>query len=325
MKILVSLLAPILASTTLVSAAVDGTVMNATKNKPQPDVVVTLIQPGQQGMQTLGTATSDAQGKFQFANDLGGNPALLQAIFQGASYNLVLKPNEPTTGVEVKVFDATSKPGVAKVAQHMVLIEPSAQSLEIAETFIMENDTATTFQDPAKGSVQFYLPETAGGKAEVRITAPGGLPIDRSAEKTAVKNVYKVDYPVKPGQSRFDVSYSLPPGDTFTSKIMHAEGITRLVTPGTVTVEGEGVEAMGQEPQTKAHIYNATTAAYTVKVTGTGSLRNQPAQAVAPDEDTGEPQIEEKAARVYTRVDLIFGFTFAILALGGVLLYRKTA
>jgi hypothetical protein len=321
MKILVSLLASVM----LVSAAVDGTVMNATGNKPQPGVDVTLIQPGQQGMQTLGTAKSDAQGKFKFANDLGGNPALLQAIYQGASYNLVLKPNEPTTGVEVKVFDSTTKAGVAKVAQHMVLIEPGAQALEIAETFIMQNDTATTFQNPATGSVQFYLPESAGGKSQVQITSPGGLPIERSAEKTAVKDIYKVDYPVKPGQSRFDVSYSLPPGDTFSSRIMHAEGITRLVTPGTVTVEGAGVEAMGQEPQSKAHIYNATTAAYTVKIAGTGSLRNQPAQAAAPDEDPGEPQIEEKPARVTTRTDLIFGFTFAILALGGVLLYRKTA
>jgi hypothetical protein len=322
MKILLSLLA----SVTLASAAVDGTVMNATTNKPQPGVIVTLIQPGQQGMQTLGTVKSDAEGKFKFANDLGGNPALLQAIYQSASYNLVLQPNQPATGVEVKVFDSTAKPGVAKVAQHMVLIEPSAQSLEIAETFLMDNETATTFQDPVKGSVQFYLPDTAGGKAEVKITAPGGLPIVRSAVQTAVKNIYKVDYPVKPGESRFDVSYSLPPSDTFRGKILHAEGLTRLVTPGSVTLEGAGIEPLGQEPQTKAHIYNATAAAYTVKVTGTGSLRSQPAQAAAgPDEDNGEPQIEEKPARVYNRMYLIFGFTFAILAVGGVLLYRKTA
>jgi hypothetical protein len=128
---------------------------------------------------------------------------------------------------------------------------------------------------------------------------------------------------VKPGETRFDVSYSLPPGDTFASKILHAEGVTRLVTPASVTIEGEGLEALGQEPTTKAHIYNAASAAYSVKITGTGSLRNQ--EAAAPDEDPGEPQIEEKPARIYTRMEWVLGLGFAVLGLGGVLLYRRSA
>lgn len=304
-------------------ASVDGTVVNGTTGKPQPGVMVTLVQPGEQGMQTLGTTKSDAQGTFKFDAATQG-PALVQAIFQGASYTLVLQPGTPTSGVQVKVFDATTKAGVAKVAQHMVLIEPGDKSLEIAETFILQNETSTTFEDPAKGSLRFYLPDAAAGKAVVTITSPGGMPIERSAEKTPVKNVYKIDYPIKPGESRFDVSYSLPPSDTFSGRILHAEGLTRVVTPSTVTVEGTGIEALGQEPQTKAHIYNATAAEYSLKITGTGALRGQQA-AAAPDEDNGEPQIEEKAARVYTRMDWIMGLAFAILALGGVLLYRKTA
>ena len=84
-----------------------------------------------------------------------------------------------------------------------------------SETFLIENETTTTFQDPAKGSVQFYLPEAADGKVSVTINSPGGMPIQRAAEKTAEKNVYKIQYPVKPGESRFDVSYSLPPTDAF--------------------------------------------------------------------------------------------------------------
>lgn len=304
-------------------AAVDGTVMNATTGKPQPSVLVTLVQPGPQGMDTLGTVKSDAQGNFKVDKESPGGPLLLQAVYQGVLYTQVLPPGTPTTGVHLKIYDATNKPGVAKVSQHMILIEPSATSLDISETFLVENESTMTFQDAAKGSVQFYLPDAAGGKAKVAINSPGGMPIEREAQKTSVKNVYKVDYPAKPGESRFDISYSLPPTDTFTSKIMHAEGVTRLVTPSSVTIEGDGVEVLGQEPTTKANIYNAASAGYSVKITGIGSLRNQ--AAAAPDEDTGAPEIEEKPARIYTRMEWVLGLAFGVLGLGGVLLYRRSA
>jgi hypothetical protein len=302
-------------------ASVDGTVMNATTGQPQASVIVILVQPTAQGPQTLATVKSDAEGKFKIDKDVTPGPEMLQAIYQGVLYTLMLPPGTPPTGVQVKVYNATAQTGVAKVSQHMILVEPSATSLEISETFLMENESTTTFQDPVKGSVQFYLPEAAGGKVTVTINSPGSVPIQRPAEKTKEKDVYKIAYPVKPGESRFDVSYSLPPTHTFASKVLHGEGVTRLVTPPSVTLEGSGVESLGQEPQTRAHIYGAGGADYSVKITGTGSLRNP--DSAAPEEDTGAPQIEEGAARVYSRMYWVMGLVFAILGLGGVLLYRK--
>jgi len=315
----------LVASGSWLFASVDGTVMNATSGKPQASVIVTLVQPGSQGMQTIATVKSDAEGNFKIDKDLPPGPALLQAIYQGVLYTLVLPPGGPTNGVHVKIYDTTSKAGVAKVSQHMILIEPKTNLIDISETFLVENETTTTFQDPQKGSIQFYLPEAANGKVSVSIISPGGMPIQRSAEKTKEKNVYKIEYPVKPGENRFDVSYTLPTTETFSSKILHSEGVTRLVTPSTVTLEGEGVESLGQEPQTGAHIYNAGDAEYSVKITGTGSLRNAEAAAPPPDEDPGEPQLEEKSARVYTKMYWVLGLAFTILGLGGVLLYRRSA
>lgn len=305
-------------------AAVEGTVMNASTGKSQGAVIVTLVQPSAQGMQTIGSVKSDAEGKFKIDKDIPAGPALLQAVYQGATYNLILAPGTPTTGLHLKIYDSTAKPGVAKISQHMILIEPSAAALDISETFLIENETTTTFQDPVKGSIQFYLPDAAEGKAKVMINSPGGMPIERPAEKTGAKGVYKVAYPIKPGESRFDVSYSLPPSETFASKIMHGDGVTRLVTPSAVTLTGDGVESLGQEPQTRAHIYNAGGADYTVKISGTGSLRT-PETAAAPEDDTGQDQIEEKPARVYTKMYWVLGLSFAILGLGGALLYRKSA
>ena len=312
----------LLATGAALFASVDGTVVNGTTGNAQPSVIVTLVQPGAQGMQTLGTVRTDAAGKFNFDKDVPPGPVLLQAIFQGVLYTQALPPGTPTTGLHVKVYDATSKAGIAKVSQHVMLFEPSENSLSVSEMFQVENQSSTTFQDPVNGSVRFYVPGSGGGKINVTIRAPGGMPIQRPAEKTKDKDVYKVDYPVKPGESQFEVGYSLPASDTFTGKILSGQGKTFLLTPSDVTLSGDGIESQGQEPQTQAHVYSASAANFSVRIAGTGSLQNQDA---APAENTDEPQLEEKAARVYSRMYWVLGLTLTILGLGGVLLYRRSA
>ena len=88
---------------------VDGTVINQTTGKPQGGVIVSLIQPGQGGMQTLGSGKTDGAGKFQIAKSGdGGGPVLVQALYAGVPYNKMLAPGTPTSGVEVAVYDAAA-------------------------------------------------------------------------------------------------------------------------------------------------------------------------------------------------------------------------
>jgi hypothetical protein len=306
-------------------AAVDGTVTNATTGKPQPGVVVMLVQPSQSGMQTLANVKSDAAGKFRIDKEYPPGPALLQAIYGGATYNTMLAPGSPTTGVAVKVFDSTTKADVGRASQHMILIEPAADAVHVSETFLFDNKTQLTYADPAKGSAQFYLPKNAADKAQVVINSPGGMPIPRQAEKTTQPNVYKIGYPIKPGESRFDVTYTLPAGDTFDGRTMDAAAPTFVVTPPGVKLSGEGIDDLGEEPQTHAHTYRATAASFQLKMEGTGSLRNSGSAPAAAEEDNGAPKIEVAPARVYTKMNWVLGLTFGILALGGMMLFRKGA
>lgn len=307
--------------------AIDGTVVNGTTGQPQAGVIIQLLQPGAQGMQTLATVKSDAQGKFKFDQTPPPGPVLLQGIHQGATYTQMLPPGTPTTGVSLNVFDSTSKPGTAKGEQHMILLEPAADALHIGETFLFQNPTTTTFVDSKKGSFEFYLPDAMEGKVQVTVNAPGGMPIQRPAEKTGKAGVYKVSYPLKPGETRFDLEYSVPATTKYSAKLIPMEGPTRIVTAPTVTLTGDGIEPMGQEPQTKANIYNVTAQKYSVLIDGMGALRGPSAGASGGSaenkDDTGAPQPEEAPARIYTRMPLILGLTFTILALGGVLLFRR--
>jgi hypothetical protein len=311
-----------LLTTTAIFGAVDGTVTNATTGKPQPNVVVMLVQPGQSGMQTLASVKSDADGKFRIEKEYPPGPALLQAIFGGATYNTVLTPGSPTSGVQVKVYEATKDAAVGRAAQHMILLEPTAENVRVSETFLFDNKSNTTFSDPAKGSAQFYLPKNAEGKPQITITSPGGMPITRDAGKTAQANVFKIDYPIRPGETRFDISYTLPAGSSFESKTPDPAINTFLVTPPSVTLSGDGIDSLGEEPQTRAHTYRARVASYEVKLDGTGSLRS-PEGAAQQEEDNGSPKIEVAPARIYDRLPWILVLTFAILGIGGVMLFRK--
>ncbi|MSV35435.1 MAG: hypothetical protein EXQ47_07535 [Bryobacterales bacterium] len=303
--------------------AVDGVVTNVTTGKPQPGVAISLVQPSQNGMVPLGNTTSGAQGEFKIDKEIPPGPGLLQATFQGTTYNQIIIPRSPTSGIQVKVYDATNKAGVARMLEHLILIEPTLDSIRVSETFVLGNETNTTFNDPAKGSIQFYLPEATGGKAQVVITAPGGMPISRPPVKITPPGFYKTDYPVKPGETRMDVSYTVPAADKFSGKVVASATATHLVTPPAVTLTGDGIESAGQEPQTKAHIYNLAGLDYNVLIEGVGSLRGEPAPAAG--DDSGSPQVVIKTPRIYSQLPWVLGLAFAILALGGVMLYRRGA
>ncbi len=304
--------------------AVDGVVTNGTTGKPQANAVVSLLQPGQGGMQTLATVKSDAGGKFKIDKDYPPGPALIQAIYGGATYNTVITPGTPSSGVQIKVYESTKDPSIGRAGQHMILLEPGTENVRVSETFMFENKTNTTFNDPAKGSARFYLPKNAQGKPQVTISSPGGMPITREAGKTSQPNVFKIDYPIRPGETRFDISYTLPAGSSFENKLADPEMGTFLVTPPSVTLTGDGIDSLGEEPQTHAHTYRARAASYEVKLEGTGSLR-APENAAQQEEDNGSPKIEIASARIYDRLPWILVLTFAILGVGGVMLYRKGA
>jgi len=306
-------------------AAVDGVVVNGTTGQPQPNAIASLVQPAQGGMQTVASVKTDAEGKFRIAKDAPGQgPQLVQVFYQGVLYTKPIMPGSPSSGIEVDVFDSTNKPDTARVSQHFIVLQPTATDLNVSEGILYQGDPKHTFSDPVNGSFRFYLPPEAKGQVGVTINSTGGMPIQRPAEKTKQPNIYKIDYPIKPGETRFDLSYTLPGVSpmVYSGRILHSEGTSDLVVPNGVTVTGNEIELVGQEPKTQASIYKIKDASFKVEVQGTGSLAG--AEASQSDDSNGQPTIQEVKPRIYERLYWILGMAFAILGLGSVLLYRST-
>lgn len=304
-------------------AAVDGVIVNGTTGQPQAGAIVSLVQPGQGGMQTLASVRTDAQGKFHIEKQAPPGPQLVQALYQGVNYTRPILPGGPPGPLQVAVYDASSEAGTAQVSQHFIVLQPSPTELTVSEGILYQGNPKLTYSDPVNGTLRFYLPPAAMGQVQVTINSAGGMPIQRPAEKTKQENVYKVDYPIKPGETRFDLNYTLPATSpmAFAGKILHTEGVSDLVAPSGVTLKGDDIELAGQEPKTQASIYRIKNANFKVEVEGTGSLQQPEAAA----EDNGAPSLQEVKPRIYDRLYWILGMAFAVLALGAVLLSRTTA
>jgi hypothetical protein len=305
-------------------AAVDGVVVNGTTGKPQPDTVVLLIQPTQAGMKNLGTTKTDAQGHFSFDSSDDSGPRLVQAVFQGVEYNHMVPPGMTSTGLQIPVFASTAKAGTAKVTQHFIVLQPGDKDMTVSEGLLYVGDPNLTYNDPVNGSVRFYVPPDAQGVGNVTVNPAGGMPIQRPALKTKEPNVYKVDYPVRPGETRFDINYTVPMANPmiFTDKLIHPEAASNLVVPNGVTVKSDDLELSGTEPKTQATIYRIKNASFKVEVQGAGLLQEQ-SQGSA--DDSGQPQVQEVKPRIYESLYWILGMAFAILGLGSVLLARHSS
>jgi hypothetical protein len=328
-------------------AAVDGTIVNATSGKPQPGSTVTLFQPTQQGPQFIDSVKSDAQGKFQIVKEVpagGQGPLLLQAVYAGVQYNKILPPGTPTSGVAIPVYESSKRPGGTRIVQHMILLEPAAAGmLQVSESYVFRNDGKTTWNDPDGGTLQFALPAAAQGKVEVNALAPGGLPIRRAPDPGPKPNTFKLDFPIKPGESRVDMQWSMPfntPGVFETRDLVKAEQI-RLVAPVGVTYKGDDLKNMGQEPQTKATIFGVKGPDIRFRVEGTGTLGDANANAAGSGANndsapSGAPALGMSLPKLYglasggsdllatvLAVKWVLLSVLGMLATGFVLLYRK--
>jgi hypothetical protein len=303
-------------------AAIDGTVINQTTGKPQPGATVTLYKLGQAGPEQIESVKSGADGKFHISQDAQGpGPRLVQAAYEEVTYNRILPPGSPSNNVTVNVYNSSKEPGAATVAQHIVLVEPVRGQLMVTEIYGFENRGKLTYNDVDGGTLKFFLPPAANGAVEVKATAPQGMPVAQAADKTSTPNVYKLAFPIKPGETRIDVGYTLPftqPG-TFEGKILYKGGPTRLVAPNGVTIKGEGIRSLGQEPRMQASIYEVKANNFKVEISGTGSMRQAEG---AESDDSNRPSLEPIPPKIYGSMKWILVLSFGILTLGFILLYR---
>lgn len=185
------------------AAQITGTVTNGTTNKPAAgDEVVLLSLAG--GMDEVAHTKTDAKGQFKL-DAPGQGQMLIRVDHQGLNY---FKPAaQGTLQVDVTVYDAARNVENLIGEGRVFRLQTSTDKLEVQEMFILRNESSPP---RTKTAYEFDLP--AGAQiADAMAEGPSGMPTNVAPTAVAGKqNRYSFPFPIRPGRSRFQVTYTVP-------------------------------------------------------------------------------------------------------------------
>ncbi len=193
----------------LASAAaqtLSGTVTNGTTNKPAVGDEVILINLTT-GMEIAANTKVDSNGKFSFKLTGGAGPHLIRAVHQGVTYHQIAPPG--VSSVEVNVYDVATKVTGLSVTADVIRFQADSGTMQGVRLFVVNNQSSPAKTQLNDHNFEFYLPP--GAKIEqVQARAPNGQPISSEAAPQAEKNRYAINFPLRPGETQFQLEFTLP-------------------------------------------------------------------------------------------------------------------
>lgn len=166
-------------------------------------------------MQETSRAKTDSHGRFMLDVPDPQGLHLVRVTHDKATYFHPAPPGTQT--VDIDVFNAAAKvEGVSSEADVMrIQTDEGDKALHVVENFFVKNDSnppRTQFSDK---SFEFYLPEGAVVEGSAAL-APGSMPVKAAPMPvTGEPNHYAFIFPLRPGETRFQVTYRLPYNGSF--------------------------------------------------------------------------------------------------------------
>ena len=207
---LLRVLAAVVALSVLSTATnLKGTVKNGTTGKPAAGNDVVLLDMSQ-GMTEAGRTKSDAQGRFSFNYEETGGPHMVRVLHQGVSYfpqGSIIPPG--TSTAEVTVYDAAAKVQDIALTVDMLRAQTEGKNLQVTELWAVRNSSSPPRTQMSDTAFEIMLPPDAQVDSSMA-SGPGGQPVNSAAVPQSEKNKYAFVFPLRPGETRFQVGYHLP-------------------------------------------------------------------------------------------------------------------
>lgn len=254
----------VLAVLTSVASAqsLSGVVTNRTNNKPAAGDDVVLLKLAQ-GMQELARAKTDSRGRFTLQIPEAGLH-LVRVTHDKANYFRPVPPNTKT--VEVDVYSAAPQLEGVTLAEDVVQLQTDATgtSLRVVEHFLVKNESAPAMTLFNEHPFEFFLPQGAtvdGASAK----APGGMGVETPVVPTGEANRYTMIFPIRPGETEFNVWYKLPYTGSFQfqPRLLMPAGALGIMMPASMSFKASGspYKPVTEELPGKAQAYVITNAA----------------------------------------------------------------
>jgi 5-hydroxyisourate hydrolase-like protein (transthyretin family) len=238
LRTLSTCLCTILFAATASAATITGVVTDRTTGKPSAGDTVAVINTSQ-SMNEIANTTSDSEGRFQISAPDGGQ-ILLHITHRGAEYFKSVPPG--TNSAAIDVYDSAVKiDGI--VGEALVLraeTDPGDKMLNLAENFFVQNASTPPRTEVGGNTFDFYLPKGAQ-ISQTLASSPGGLPTNTEVKTLdAASGHYAFAFPIRPGETRFQVAYSLPYNgkQSFSLKLSVPTGDVAVMLPKSMQFQG---------------------------------------------------------------------------------------
>ena len=265
------------------AATVTGTVTNKTVNKPSGGDDIVLIAFGQ-GMQEAGRTKTDAKGHFSIEVPDNGMH-LIRVDHQKAAYFQPVPPG--TTTVDADVYDVQPKVEGVSTEADVIRLETDPQGLHVIENYFVKNDSNPPKTQFSQRAYEIYLPPDArieGSAAK----GPGGMPVSSSPVPTGEKGYYAFVFPVRPGETQFQITYHLPYNGSFqfTPKVSLPTQNLAVILPKSMKFAAGGSSAfqpINDDVNAQTFLMRGVlpSQAIAFTISGTGSMPRE-SQAQAP-------------------------------------------
>ncbi len=284
---LLSLVLVLVAGTTAALATpISGTVTDQTTKKPAVGDSVELMRLG---MEVAAKTTTDARGRFTLDATDGAPMHLLRVTHDKATYFHPVPAG--TTTVNVDVYDAAEKVAGVSTEADVARIEASPNGLSVIENFFVKNASSPPRTQFGPRAYEIYLPKSAQVVAAAA-QGPGSMPVQTPPTPLGASGNYSFVYPLRPGETRFQVSYQMPYSGSFQFHPRVAAPVDNLAVIVPKSMQFTGTPASAFQPideDVKVQTFLArnitpeTKLAFTVS--GTGLLPQE--NAAGPDNGNG--------------------------------------
>jgi len=267
-------------TTTAFATTITGVVTNRTTGKPSAGDTVVLLRLAQ-GMQELAHTTTDSRGHYSIDVPADGFH-LLRVSHDNATYFGQIPPNASTVDIDVYSSAAHVKGVTTEAVVRRLQTDAPGQNLRVVENFFVKNESAPPTTQFSAEPYDFYLPEGAVIEGAAAL-GPGGNPLKVSPVPLAEKNKFTYLFPIRPGETRFQVSYHLPYSGhiDFPNKLVGPTGTVAIMLPKSITftpAKGSPLGAVNDDVNAQTFVAQNVSADQPVGFTlsGKGELPRDP-------------------------------------------------
>lgn len=240
---------------------VEGKIINGTTGEPgkADKISLFILSMGMREVKSIENAT----GNFRIDDfDVVQNiPYLLQTVYKGVTYNSYLRfISDTSTKVNVTVFEKTESDNQISVFFPHMVIRLIGDELVMDKLFEIKNTKKPEKVFYRKESTfGFYLPD--GMKEMIRIaTSTGTVSTNQTYSKTDEKGVYSISYPLKPGKTQVEISYSIDYSEReynyFEKMIYDIDKLSVVVSPKNVNIKSDKLKISDNNAEANFKVYN---------------------------------------------------------------------